>query len=125
MSTKRPSNRKPAGPGRQEKENPTPRATSASNRPTTPSSTERVRSSAPAVKAPRVKKDLIFNRNNYILLGAAGLAMMLGIVLMSGGEMPDPNTWDENIIYGSRRMVVAPIFMLGGVVLGIVAIFRK
>jgi hypothetical protein len=123
MSTKKP-NRKPAGPGRQEKENPTPR-TQPTARPST-GSTERVRSSTTAsTRAPRVKKDLIFNRNNYILLGAAGLAMALGIILMSGGSMPDPNTWDENIIYGSRRMVVAPIFMLGGVVLGIVAIFRK
>lgn len=123
MSTKKP-NRKPAGPGRQEKENPTPR-TQPTARPST-GSTERVRSSTTAsTRAPRVKKDLIFNRNNYILLGAAGLAMALGIILMSGGSMPDPNTWDENIIYGSRRMVIAPIFMLGGVVLGIVAIFRK
>ena len=123
MSTKKPSNRKPAGPGRQEKETPTPRPTSGA-RPTT-SSTERVRSTATLTRAPRVKKDLIFNRNNYIILGAAGLAMTLGIILMSGGAMPDPNTWDENIIYGSRRMVIAPIMMLGGVVLGIVAIFRK
>jgi hypothetical protein len=116
MSTKKP-NRRPAGPGRQEKENPTPR---------TPASSERVRSTAPtSTRAPRVKKDLIFNRNNYILLGAAGLAMTIGIILMSGGSMPDPNTWDENVIYGSRRMVLAPIMMLGGVVLGIVAIFRK
>lgn len=123
MSTKKP-NRKPAGPGRQEKENPTPR-TQPTARPST-GSTERVRSSTTAsTRAPRVKKDLIFNRNNYILLGAAGLAMALGIILMAGGSMPDPNTWDENIIYGSRRMVIAPIFMLGGVVLGIVAIFRK
>lgn len=123
MSTKKP-NRKPAGPGRQEKENPTPR-TQPTARPST-GGTERVRSStAASTRAPRVKKDLIFNRNNYILLGAAGLAMALGIILMSGGSMPDPNTWDENIIYGSRRMVIAPIFMLGGVVLGIVAIFRK
>ena len=123
MSTKKP-NRKPAGPGRQEKENPTPR-TQPTARPGT-GSTERVRSSAStSTRAPRVKKDLIFNRNNYILLGAAGLAMALGIILMAGGSMPDPNTWDENIIYGPRRMVIAPIMMLGGVVLGIVAIFRK
>lgn len=123
MSTKKP-NRKPAGPGRQEKENPTPR-TQPTARPST-GSMERVRSSAStSTRAPRVKKDLIFNRNNYILLGAAGLAMALGIILMAGGSMPDPNTWDENIIYGSRRMVIAPIMMLGGVVLGIVAIFRK
>lgn len=116
MSTKKP-NRRPAGPARQEKENPSPRT----------QSTERVRSTATptSTRAPRVKKELIFNRNNYILLGAAGLAMALGIILMSGGSMPDPNTWDENVIYGSRRMVLAPIMMLGGVVLGIVAIFRK
>ncbi len=124
MSTKKP-NRRPAGPGRQEKENPTPR-TQPTARPSTAGSTERVRSSTTAsTRTPRVKKELIFNRNNYILLGAAGLAMALGVILMSGGSMPDPNTWDENIIYGPRRMVIAPIFMLGGVVLGIVAIFRK
>ena len=51
--------------------------------------------------------------------------MVLGIILMSGGAMQDPNVWDENVIYGARRMVFAPIMMLGGVVLGIVAIFRK
>lgn len=122
MSTKKP-NRRPAGPGRQEKENPTPRTPAST--PRTSGSAERVRSTVASTRTPRVKQDLIFNRNNYILLGAAGLAMALGIILMSGGAQPDPNTWDENIIYGSRRMVIAPIMMLGAVVLGIVAIFRK
>jgi hypothetical protein len=124
MSTKKPSNRKPAGPGRQDRENTNPR-TNPTPRTSTSSTSERSRSAAIPTRTPRVKKDLIFNRNNYILLGAAGLAMTLGIILMSGGSMPDLNTWDENVIYGSRRMVIAPIFMLAGVVLGIVAIFRK
>lgn len=123
MSTKKTSNRKPTTPSRQQpRETGKPRTT-PTTRPTT--ITEKIRSTPTPARAARVKKDLIFNRNNYILLGAAGLAMVLGIILMSGGSMPDPNTWDENIIYGPRRMVFAPLMMMGGVVLGIVAIFRK
>lgn len=74
---------------------------------------------------PEKKVELVFNRKNYILLGAGALLMAIGILLMSGGDMPDPNTWDESIIYSPRRMVLAPIFMIAGLVVEVFAIFKR
>ncbi|HNG07373.1 MAG TPA: DUF3098 domain-containing protein [Saprospiraceae bacterium] len=50
--------------------------------------------------------------------------IFIGMLLMTGGSMPNPDTWDPNIIYSARRTVLAPIFILGGLVLQIYAIFK-
>ena len=72
-----------------------------------------------------VPSDLLFDKVNYMyILGGIGL-MIIGFFLMSGGSMPDPNTWDESIIYGTRRTVIAPIFILAGLVVQVLAIFKK
>ena len=69
--------------------------------------------------------ELIFGKRNYMLM-LVGLALIgFGLVLMSGGNMPDPNTWDESLIYSSRRTVVGPAIILLGLVVEIVAIFRN
>ncbi len=66
---------------------------------------------------------LIFGKTNYLLM-LAGLALIaVGLILMSGGAMPDPNTWDESLIYSSRRTLVAPIVILLGLIVEIFAIF--
>jgi hypothetical protein len=44
---------------------------------------------------------------------------------MSGGNMPSPDVWDETIIYSPVRMVIAPIFILAGLIIEVFAIFRK
>jgi hypothetical protein len=68
---------------------------------------------------------LIFDKTNYLLM-LVGLALIaFGLVLMSGGQMPDPNTWDESLIYSRRRTVIAPAIILLGLVVEIIAIFKK
>lgn len=68
---------------------------------------------------------LIFGKSNYMLM-LVGLALIgLGLVLMSGGAMPDPNTWDENLIYSRRRTVMGPLVIIIGLVVEIVAIFKN
>ena len=68
---------------------------------------------------------LIFGKTNYLLM-LAGLALIaVGLILMSGGAMPDPNTWDESLIYSSRRTLVAPIVILLGLIVEIFAIFKN
>ena len=68
---------------------------------------------------------LVFGRNNYMwMLAGVGL-MALGFALMSGGKMPSPDVWDADIIYSFRRTVLAPIAILGGLGLQVVAIFVK
>ena len=56
----------------------------------------------------------------------AGVGLIaLGIFLMSGGEMPDSNTWDPDLIYSFRRITLAPIVILVGLAFQFVAIFKK
>ena len=69
--------------------------------------------------------DLLFDKVNYMYIIGGIALMVIGFVLMSGGSMPDSNTWDESIIYSTRRTVVAPIFILAGLVVQVLAIFKK
>ncbi|MFK8103786.1 MAG: DUF3098 domain-containing protein [Saprospiraceae bacterium] len=66
----------------------------------------------------------IFGKENYIYMGVGAALITLGMLLMSGGSMPDPNTWDPDIIYGFRRTVLAPIVILAGIAVEIYAIFK-
>jgi|NOAtaT_7_FD_contig_61_1062055_length_914_multi_2_in_0_out_0_1 hypothetical protein len=74
--------------------------------------------------ADKPKAEMIFKRHNFILLAVGAALMALGIALMSGGAMPDPNVWDEQLIYSPRRMVIAPLLMIAGLIVEIFAIFR-
>ncbi len=71
------------------------------------------------------KDPLLFGKQNYILMGIGFGIILLGLALMTGGGMPSPDVWDENIIYGFRRTVLAPFLMLVGLVVEVVAIFKK
>lgn len=76
---------------------------------------------------PKVKKEkepLLFGKRTYGLMAIGAGLIALGMLLMSGGSMPDPNTWDESLIYGARRTILAPIVILSGLVLNIIAIFK-
>ncbi|MFZ1748852.1 MAG: DUF3098 domain-containing protein [Saprospiraceae bacterium] len=69
--------------------------------------------------------ELIFGKNNYkfILIGV-GL-IFLGFILMSGGHMPSPDVWDESLIYSPRRITIAPMVILAGLLINLYAIFVK
>lgn len=68
---------------------------------------------------------LLFGRKNYMYLGAGMLLIFIGFLLMSGGQMPSPDVWDESIIYSFRRITLAPIVILAGLVVSGVSIFVK
>ena len=67
----------------------------------------------------------LFGKENYrwMLIGL-GL-ILLGLLLMIGGKNKDPNVFDTSEVYSFRRITVAPILILGGLVLEIVGIFKK
>lgn len=50
--------------------------------------------------------------------------VILGLITMSGGAMPDPNKWEPERIYSFRRITLAPIMMVAGFVVVIVGIFK-
>ncbi len=68
---------------------------------------------------------LLFNRQNYLYIGIGCGLIALGLILMLGGGMKDPNVWDESVIYSTRRTVLAPIVILAGLGLQVYAIFKK
>lgn len=68
---------------------------------------------------------LIFGRQNFIYMGVGLLLVLVGLAVMSGGAMPDPNKWQPEIIYSPMRITVAPILMVAGFVVVILGIFKK
>lgn len=71
------------------------------------------------------RDQFIFSRMNFIIIGAGLGLVLLGLLTMSGGAMPDANTWDPNLIYSFRRITLAPFLMLAGFVAVIYGIFKK
>lgn len=71
------------------------------------------------------KQPSLFTRDNYMwmLIGAALIA--LGMLLMAGGKSPDPNVFDAGEVYSKRRITVAPLLILAGLVVEIYAIFKN
>ncbi len=67
----------------------------------------------------------LFTKGNYkwMLIGLAVLA--IGFLLMAGGKSPDPNVFNDNQIYSFRRITLAPILIVGGLVIEIFAIIKK
>jgi hypothetical protein len=68
----------------------------------------------------------VFEKQNYIWM-LAGLALIaVGMYLMSGGRSNvDPSVFNKDAVYSSTRITVAPILIIAGLVVEIVAIFKK
>ncbi|MDE3211653.1 MAG: DUF3098 domain-containing protein [Bacteroidota bacterium] len=81
---------------------------------------------APVAQAPaKPQPDFLFGKENYkwMIIGAVILA--LGFFLMAGGKSPDPNVFNDNVIYSPVRITVAPILIIAGFVVEIFAIMKK
>jgi predicted cobalt transporter CbtA len=69
--------------------------------------------------------ELIFGRENFIIMGIGLALVLVGLATMSGGAMPDPNQWEPERIYSFTRITLAPILMVAGFVTVAVGIFKK
>ena len=68
--------------------------------------------------------DLAFGKINYILMAVGILLLALGYILLAGGGSGDPNVFNP-AMFDTRRLVVAPILIVLGFVVEIVAIMYK
>lgn len=71
------------------------------------------------------KGTLLFNAENYKWMAIGVGLILLGMLCMIGGKMPDPNTWDPDIIYSKRITVLGPFLVLAGLGVEIYAIFKR
>jgi hypothetical protein len=66
----------------------------------------------------------IFTRTNYIIMIAGVAVILLGFLLMSGGATTDPNVFPKEEIYSFRRITLAPIVIMIGFGIEVVAILK-
>jgi hypothetical protein len=67
---------------------------------------------------------MLYSKKNYLLMGVSLILILIGFILMSGGQSEDPTAFSPEI-FSSRRIVVAPIICLAGFILMIYAILVK
>jgi hypothetical protein len=91
--------------------------------------TKTTSSATPAKSTKAVKTSggmgVLFEKTNlkWMLIGV--VVMALGFILMAGGKSPDPNVFDKTKVYSTTRITIAPIIILAGLVIEIIAIFRQ
>ncbi|HPD53684.1 MAG: DUF3098 domain-containing protein [Bacteroidota bacterium] len=68
--------------------------------------------------------DFPFGRENYVLMLIGIVVIFIGFALMAGGGSDDPAVWNPEI-FSARRITVAPIVVMIGFVIEVVAIVKK
>lgn len=64
------------------------------------------------------------SRRSIRLLLAGLIAMVVGYILLAGGGVKDPDTFNY-AMFDFRRLVAAPVVIVAGIAVIIVAIMRK
>jgi hypothetical protein len=72
-----------------------------------------------------VHKTNLFGKENYILMLVGLLVLAFGFFLMAGGKSNDPKVFDPKEVYSTTRITVAPILIIAGFIIEIVAIMKK
>ena len=67
---------------------------------------------------------MLYSKKNYLLMALSALFILVGFILMSGGQSEDPTAFSPEI-FSSRRIVMAPIVCLIGFCLMVYAILVK
>ena len=66
----------------------------------------------------------VFDKINYIIMLAGIVLLALGYIFLSGGGSDDPNVFNP-AMFNARRLFVAPILIVLGLIAEIVAIMYK
>jgi len=68
---------------------------------------------------------LLFDKRNYLLMIGGVVLIILGMVVMSGGGSTDPKVFNGEELFSAQRLTVAPIMILLGFAVEVVAIMLK
>ncbi|MEN9639210.1 MAG: hypothetical protein RLZZ262_1078 [Bacteroidota bacterium] len=68
---------------------------------------------------------LPFKKINYLLLIAGVVTIIIGYLLMSGGGSQDPNVFNGEELFSTRRITIAPLVVLiGYLIIGVGIMYR-
>lgn len=67
----------------------------------------------------------IFTKQNYMWMAIGAAVIILGFLLMIGGKSADPNVFNKDEVYSFRRITLAPILIIAGLVMELYAIMKK
>jgi hypothetical protein len=67
----------------------------------------------------------VFSRDNYIWMVAGLVIIAIGMFLMAGGASKNPNVFLKDEVYNARRITIAPLLIMAGLIVEIFAIFKK
>ena len=89
-----------------------------------PAKNTTVKSNSPAALQKNEQENFAFGTMNYIFLAVGIILLGIGYLLLSGGGSDDPNVFNDAMFNG-RRLVVAPIIIVAGLVVEICAIMFR
>ncbi|MEY3350134.1 MAG: hypothetical protein RIQ50_245 [Bacteroidota bacterium] len=71
------------------------------------------------------KNNVLFGKENlkWMLIGA--VIIVAGFLLMAGGKSEDPTVFDEQQVYSTTRVTIAPILIVIGLLVEVYAIMKK
>ena len=67
----------------------------------------------------------LFGKINLQLMAVGAVVMIIGLFLMSGGKSTDPTIFSDKEVYSTTRITVAPILIILGFIIEVVAIMKK
>ena len=76
------------------------------------------------VKKQPVTKGL-FGKENYMMMLGGLIVLAIGFFLMAGGKSTDPNVFNDNDVYSTTKITIAPFLIIVGFVIEIFAIMKK
>jgi len=70
-------------------------------------------------------KQQLFGKQNYLLMLVGLVILAIGFFLMAGGKSSNPGVFDPKEVYSTTRITIAPILIILGFVIEIMAIMKK
>jgi magnesium-transporting ATPase (P-type) len=67
----------------------------------------------------------LFGKENFMWMLIGGVVLAIGFFLMAGGKSADPTKFNDNEIYSTTRITIAPILIMAGFIIEIFAIMKK
>lgn len=75
--------------------------------------------------APASGPGFAFGKENYRIMIAGVVVIVIGMLLMIGGGTDDPNKFNGDELFSFRRITLSPIVILIGFAVVLAAIMRK